>query len=183
MNTLSTNQKILISALIGFVIGAGAVLVWNVSQPDSLTTESGLNEQKSPADSQGGNAVADGVNVSDVVPDPVRISGVTDRVDADDQPAGSSAQVSVVVLAEAGWVAIQEDVNGELGNVLGAAWFPAGTASGSVELLRDTVPGNVYHVVLYHDNGNKEFELGVDEKLVDASGISLMDTFRTNPIQ
>src|SRR3989344_2541220 len=166
MKTLSINQKILISALIGFVIGASAVLVWNVSQKQSTSNEKKIVAE---VDNNESNDVKtlNNQQMQETSVAPVLV-GEKDRVDVDDQRAGSAVNVLVIELGNPGWVAIQEDHDGELGNVLGAAWFPQGTSQGSVELLRDTIPGNTYHVVLYNDNGNKAFELGVDAMIVDS---------------
>ena len=71
-----------------------------------------------------------------------------------EQTAGQSVSVAQVDLKVGGWVAIQDDVNGKPGSVLGAAYFSSGqTLGGSVSLLRPTIAGNSYFAVLRFDNG------------------------------
>jgi hypothetical protein len=49
----------------------------------------------------------------------------------------------------------------------------------SVELLRATEPGGSYAVILYTDNGNKEFEIRGDLPVIDTVGNPVMQSFRT----
>src|SRR3989344_1020863 len=169
MNTLSINQKILIAALIGFLIGASAVLVWDVSRSKTVVRDTG----ESTSNDKMTEPVVEEEKMAPI------LLGAKDRIDADDQTAGSLVNILTIQLERAGWVAVHEDNNGKLGNVLGAAWFPSGTSRGGVELLRDTMAGNTYHVVLYNDNDNKIFELGTDALIVDDQQNPVLDTFRT----
>jgi hypothetical protein len=79
------------------------------------------------------------------------------------QIAGKIVSVENVKLTDNAWVVVREDVNGEMGNILGAQWLPKGTNSATtVELLRGTVAGNKYYVVLYNDNGDRIFGKDTD---------------------
>lgn len=89
-----------------------------------------------------------------------------ETVTADTQSAGPTVRASFT-LTHDGWVAVQ-DANGA---VLGAGRFAAGATSGIIELLRPTVPGKTYTVVIYADNGNRAFDLYTD-KLVEGVGAS-----------
>ena len=61
------------------------------------------------------------------------------------------------------WVAVHEDINGEIGNVLGARSMPAGEQKNVfVPLLRGTTPGKEYHVGIYKDNGDLKFDRKTD---------------------
>lgn len=104
-------------------------------------------------------------------------SAGNDSVSVSDQAAGTSVAVSSVSLSEAGWVAVRDDS----GRILGAAWFPAGEKSNvSVPLLRATVKGGRYQVLLYADNGDKQFDFHVDTLLMNASGAVAGTTFTAN---
>jgi hypothetical protein len=81
-----------------------------------------------------------------------------ETISADTQSAGPTVRVSFALTHDS-WVAVQ-DANGA---VLGAGRFAAGATSGIVELLRPTVPGETYTVVIYADNGNRVFDLYTDE--------------------
>jgi len=95
-----------------------------------------------------------------------------------DQSAGGVVYVSHLVFAKDAWVAVREDDNGQLGNVLGAHWYPAGEHSGAIELLRNTQPEKKYYVVIYVDNGDKKFDFKKDALLVNESGDATASIFR-----
>jgi len=98
-----------------------------------------------------------------------------------DQPAGNSVVVSKVTLEKAAWVVVHEDRDGAPGNILGALWLPAGTATqASVELLRDTQAGKAYYVMIHEDTlSDKQFDHAQDLPLKDASGAVIMMKFKT----
>jgi hypothetical protein len=100
------------------------------------------------------------------------------------QPAGVSVLVDSVTVPPPGvWVAVQ-DVNedGTLGNVLGAALVGHPESNVSVALLRNTLPGQKYAVVLYRDDGDGQFELGSDSLYVDFdTGQPAEELFKTDP--
>lgn len=81
-----------------------------------------------------------------------------ESVSADTQSAGPTVRASFALTRDS-WVAVQDGKGG----VLGASRFAAGTTSGIIELLRPTVPGETYTVVIYADNGNRVFDLYTDE--------------------
>lgn len=95
-----------------------------------------------------------------------------------DQSAGGIVYVSHLVFAKEAWVTVREDNNGQLGNVLGAHWYPAGEQNGAVELLRNTEAGKTYYVVIYVDNGDKKFDYKKDALLVNESGDATASIFR-----
>jgi hypothetical protein len=181
LSSLSVNQKVLIAALVGFIIGAGSVIVWNISQGPLASNIDMPEEMEEVADEmtdEMGEAEETG-NGSD----PIVIAEVEGyRINVTDQAAGSRVAVTGVTLERAGWVAIHEDRSGELGNILGAHWFPRGQSTGGVNLLRDTVAGNAYHAVLYNDDGDRAFELGVDARVVDENQEPIMQTFRATAL-
>ena len=95
-----------------------------------------------------------------------------------DQSAGGVVYVSQLVFTEESWIAVREDNNGELGNVLGAHRYSAGKHNGSIELLRNTEPGKTYYVVIYVDDGDKKFDHKKDVLLVDNLGDVTAAIFR-----
>lgn len=97
-------------------------------------------------------------------------------ISADDQPAGTMVAVAVKLEKEA-WVAVHEDANGKLGNILGAQFFPAGTHLGKIDLLRGTQAGKKYYVMLHSDDGNHTFDIKVDMPVKNAAGEPVMDAF------
>lgn len=80
------------------------------------------------------------------------------------QAGGSTVSVGNMNLTRESWVAVRDSKS-----ILGAARFNAGTASGTVKLLRPTVAGQTYQVVVYVDDGDKKFDFKVDALV---SGVS-----------
>jgi hypothetical protein len=81
---------------------------------------------------------------------------------ASPQKAGTTVEVSGVNVAEPTWVVVNESRDGKPSNVLGAALFFPGNASGSVTLLRTTVAGQTYFVSERKDNGDHRFSMSAD---------------------
>lgn len=96
------------------------------------------------------------------------------------QGAGANVLVGAVSLPHDGWVAVHEIKGDVQANVLGAIRRDAGAYTElTVPLLRATVPGGTYRVVLYADNGDKEFSTKADAPMVDALGAPLTNDFTT----
>lgn len=99
------------------------------------------------------------------------------------QTAGDRVSIERVSLDAAGWVVVHEVEEGHILNALGATRLDIGDHQNiSVELLRGTMPNKEYAVVLYMDNGNKEFELRGDLPMIDKIGNPIMQSFRTYTI-
>ncbi len=87
-----------------------------------------------------------------------------------DQKAGAAVTVdSVSVPAPGVWVAVREMQGNDLGNVLGAARVLGPATNVSIPLLRSTVPGTTYAVLLYRDDGDGVFDYQKDSVYVDFS--------------
>ncbi len=97
-----------------------------------------------------------------------------------DQAAGPSVLIEAVGLPRAGWVVVHEMIGSHIGNALGAARRDAGVHSlVSVELLRNTATTSPYAVILYEDDGDREFELRTDLPILAAEGDPLIAMFTT----
>ena len=94
------------------------------------------------------------------------------------QLAGDVVTVSSVSMSKDGWVVIHEIKDGVIANALGAARRDAGEYTDVVvHLLRAMVPGGEYAVVLYTDNGDKEFNMVSDSPVV-VDGNFIMRRFK-----
>jgi hypothetical protein len=99
-----------------------------------------------------------------------------------DQAAGTSVALGTIAYPTTeGWIVVHEDVNGSLGNALGAARFntAAGLNPQSVSLLRATTAGKDYHVVFYSENGDRMFDIREDAVMMK-DGTMLSSMFTAN---
>lgn len=97
-----------------------------------------------------------------------------------DQKAGESVLVSLVSTDASAWLALRENNNGLVGNILGARRIDVGT-TGNVEipLLRSTQAGKSYFIVLFKDNGDKVFDFKTDAPMT-ADGTLISKVFSVN---
>ncbi|MBI2048425.1 MAG: hypothetical protein HYT30_00660 [Parcubacteria group bacterium] len=108
------------------------------------------------------------------------VAGMKAALMVGDQESGSTVRVVSAEFAVPGWIVVHETQGGHVLNALGAARVDSGIHTDAVvELLRGTEPGGSYAVILYSDNGNKEFEIRGDLPIIDTEGNPVMKTFRT----
>ncbi len=93
------------------------------------------------------------------------------------QKAGNRVIVESISVKDPSWVVITEDDNGSPAWILGAQKFFPGTVTGSVGVLRDTVPGRRYHAIIYNDNGDNKFDFKVDGPITDNDSKSIESIF------
>lgn len=96
------------------------------------------------------------------------------------QVSGLTVAIDSVTLENSGWVAIHEERDGGLGNILGAAWIPEGTSENvSIDLLRATAAERSYYAVLHGDNGDRTFDYHIDLPLVSETNAPIAVKFFT----
>ena len=102
-------------------------------------------------------------------------------VEVANQNAGDRVVIISHTLDRTGWIVVREDVDGNIGNILGARLSDSGGfVGGEVKLLRNTEPGKVYYVLLYADDGNRAFDIATDLPMTDEQGELIVKTFTTN---
>jgi len=104
--------------------------------------------------------------------------GVMAAINANDQPAGITATVTVN-FDKSMWVAIHEDVKGAPGKILGAQMFPKGTHTGAVDLLRPTEGERKYYAMVHSDDGDHTFDQKKDIPVKNADGTVISHAFMT----
>lgn len=88
-----------------------------------------------------------------------------------DQPAGANVQVARVSTKEIIWVAVREEKDGKVGNILGAQKVFVGDGQKvTVDLLRPTTAGGAYRVVVYRDTGSPAFNYREDALIEGVEG-------------
>ena len=152
--------KIITALIIGLLVGFTVGVFWQErrsnSDPESLGEKVKVTEEKSGEKNETVSATAD-VTGSNTV----NLSDATFTVF--DQAAGNEVTLQGLDATEVMWVAVREEQDGVLGNILGASKvFVGNDQAVTVELLRTTVSGNSYRVVLYRDVGTPDFNYKED---------------------
>lgn len=95
------------------------------------------------------------------------------------QAAGGKVNITSATLGKESWIVVHEEKNAVPANILGAQLFPAGTTSGAVELLRNTVTGQIYYAMVHNDDGDRKFDFTKDFPLRDTEGKIITAKFST----
>jgi len=187
-----TSLQIIVLLLIGFIAGfATHVFVVSYEDVPSLLKDNPVNIVNIDSDSQDSeqvnNSADDTHNVVVIKDDINALTNLTTPnnmseggyiVSVSDQKAGRIVYASQVVFEKESWLVIREQVDGKIGNILGARRYPSGTHIGVVNLLRNTEPGRIYYAVIFIDDGDGEFDFKKDTKLVDDKGNVVTTIFK-----
>lgn len=163
----TTFRNAAISLLLIAAVGVVAATI--VAKKDKNSEGAALTAPSKTATS------TDGTNI---VPSSQTPSG--DLAIASPQQAGLHVVVSKVSVTVPTWVVVYENHNGQPGNVLGAGLFMSGTNSGTIDLLRGTLPEQTYFVGKARDDGDRKYSLQNDLVLRDANGDPVLVQFKTN---
>src|SRR3989344_6678587 len=158
--------QVIIGVLVLVILVGGAMVVANKSSSGASDTNKESTDTSagaSAADDASGAVDLDTSSGSDTSSANGNTSKSTtaegDAVSAADQAAIKVAIASSVTLSKLGWVAVRDS----RGWILGAERLTAGTRqSVTITLLRGMEAGKVYEMVLYHDDGDMEFDLHKD---------------------
>ncbi|MBU6323222.1 MAG: hypothetical protein KGI41_01245 [Patescibacteria group bacterium] len=157
MNNSNSESNLRTVGLIALGVGIGMVVtvVW-YSSPSDIALP--------PAPGTG----ADTVSAASATSTPSLPQDASGAVSVKDQAAGDSVIVESVTVPPPGvWVVVHEYHGSERGNALGARYVRGPSINVVVPLLRATVQGGTYAVVLYRDNGDGAFNLADDSVYVD----------------
>jgi hypothetical protein len=174
MDTSNKNTSLIIAGIIlVLVIGAGWWLFTggadtNMDTETPTTTEqNGSDTDTGATGTPEGGTSTGGTSASGTTPTTTPAAG--EAVAVADQAAGATVAIDSMSLTGSSWVAVRDERS-----ILGASRFEAGATSGTVRLIRGTVPGATYQVVIYRDNGDGAFDFKIDALV---SGVS--DSFTT----
>ncbi len=167
--TNSASGKIITALIIGLLVGFAMGVFWQDrragagERKDTLTTIGKESTDMLTISTTTPTKAATGSTpeVSRKVADTVL--PVSNTLIVKDQEAGSKVLIESVEAKEALWVAVREVKEGKPGNILGASKVFAGKGENvSVELLRPTVAGGTYRIVIYRDVGALDFNYKED---------------------
>lgn len=165
-------KKAIAAGIIGLVVGF--ILGWWVGDK-LIASQASVKVQNQDESSN----IEDSKNLDNTsLSDAIRSQESNSAILVVDQNVGSTVAVASVETDVSAWVAVREDKNGILGNILGASRIDAGDSSNIiVNLLRPTVAGETYQVVLYQDDGDREFNHKIDLPLT-SDGILISKSFK-----
>lgn len=178
-------QKYVSIAIIAFLLGFGAAALWF---GDGTTGKGGINATSTTATSSVTSIEDDSDEPSDtgsgftsVVSIPIDTTPVsvntTQAIVVENQKSGIKVSVASVTLSEPAWLAVTEMVEGGV-RILGAQLFDKGvTTNKDIELLRGTLAGRPYEVVIRTDNGDRAFDPKLDKPILNANGMPLSASF------
>jgi len=169
--------------IMGIIVGALITWIWFDTRPSAQNTAqegsgylaidktsgakgaaiSGTPAANADASTSSGAALGEKTNDTISVPTP--------------QNAGTSVAVSSISAEGAVWAVVYEDINGKVGNALGAARFTPPYAGGSIELLRSTLPNLTYFVGLTADTPDHTFSIKTNAPILGQDGNQVMTQF------
>jgi len=166
--------KIALTFIGGFLIGFVLLWGWN-----SYSNKTNLNVE--PQTTAPTEMEAQETTLAETVTNE-NIEGAVEStsIDVRDQLAGNFATVAATTLSVDGWIVVHEESEGHITNALGAIRRDAGTYQDvEVPLLRATTAGTRYWVVLYSDDGDRQFSLATDFPLRTSEGSPITSSFQT----
>jgi len=163
-------QKTVVSFIVGLLIGG--LLVWAFSGPTADAPKTEKKEGGSEQVDKGSDDETDSsepVQSEEEVAAPVATLPVGDGdVVVNNQPAGSIVSLaSATYPVSEGWIGVRDYQAGQLAGLLGVVRFSEsqGLVPSGVILQRPTEAGKEYAVVVYTDNGDRQFNLADDIQL------------------
>lgn len=173
-------QKTIVSFIVGLLIGG--LLVWAFSGPAASAPEvnetANETEETEEMDSEAEEMDEDEGDTESTTT-PVATLPIGDgSVTVTDQSASNRIALSSVTYPiSEGWIGVRDYQSGQLGSLLGVVRFSEsqGLVPDEIVLQRSTVAGQEYAVVLYTENGDRQFSLA-DDVQID----SVFATFTAN---
>ena len=165
--------KTIFSFIGGFIVGFLLIWGWNAYidkstrniEPQTTTPEISTEESQMPSEDSLTN-------------ESVTEAEESESVSVSDQAAGDMVIGVDATLETDGWIVVHEEQDGRIGNALGAVRRDVGTHENvSIPLLRGTTIGSRYWIVLYSDDGDRQFNLETDFALRDTQGDPIISSF------
>jgi hypothetical protein len=165
-------QKTVVSFIVGLLIGG--LLVWAFSGPaeDAPKKDTVNKATEEKVESESEETMIEGTTVieegkAEVVVEPVKATlPVGDgKISVANQPASVSVKLDGATYpVSEGWVGVRDYQNGQLGTLLGVVRFSEeqGLVPSAIVLQRSTKAGNDYAIVVYKENGDRQFNLAED---------------------
>jgi hypothetical protein len=160
--------------IVGALIGWGFTSSNGTSGMASSTTET---TNTSTTTSTGTSANTTGTSQTGVNLSGSSVGSSGAIVLASNQTAGFGVAVTKITVSQPTWLVVYEDNAGTPGKAIGAGLFFPESTSGTIELLRATMPGQSYFVGQSLDDGDKIFSTQNDKPVRDSKGNPLFTQF------
>lgn len=160
-------QKTIVAFIVGLLIGG--MLVWAFSGPEKNAPKAVTEDEATEASDVVKARKASDTETNDAMEATLPELKVGDgNVSVVDQPASASIKMeSAIYPVSEGWIGVRDYQNEQLGMILGVVRFSEsqGLVPDEITLLRSTVPGKDYAVVIYTEDGDFEFNLAGDVQI------------------
>lgn len=169
--TNSASGKIITALIIGLLVGFAMGVFWQsrrsggapITDTTTASAKDSTDTAKTSSSTPEKKATLTIPDASQKIFETVSEAGALAGVTVKDQEAGAKVVIDSVSASETLWVAVREEKEGKLGNILGASKVFVGNGENvSVELLRPTVAGGTYRIVVYRDVGTSDFNYKED---------------------
>lgn len=164
--TSNASAKIVGALIIGLLVGFTAGVFWQERRTGGALRESTALDTPETETSAGAASLATSTASLGQTGN-LPVGNLVVR----DQPASERVGVASFDAKEPVWVAVREEKDGKLGNILGARKVAAGNGQAAIiELLRPTVSGGTYRVVFHKDVGDPAFNYREDLMIEGVEG-------------
>lgn len=163
-------QKTLVAFVVGLLIGG--MLVWafsgpSASAPNDVMEDETKKEEMTVSENNSDTESESEVDGEEVVKLPELPIG-NGAVVVNDQPASKTVALdSATYPISEGWIGVREYNNDQLGYILGVVRFSEsqGLVPSAIPLQRSTSAGNNYAIVIFSEDGDREFNLASDVQI------------------
>jgi hypothetical protein len=183
MDGTKTTTNWIIAGIVALmvIIGGGWLIARDRAGVIGGSTATSTDEMAEVADASTETTVAapPGMPVAMPSPSPAAAEAPTtpasgENVTVEDQAAGNTVVVSEVNIKRPSWIAVRDT----RGWYPGAKWLNASEKNVTIGLLRNTEAGKTYEVVIFIDDGDKQFSLhGGDMLVTSTQGAPVSSTF------
>jgi hypothetical protein len=171
--TKPEDKKTVIAFIVGLLIGG--LLVWAFSGPtasaprETETADTKTDEKASDTKHEGDSVEAQDDSSSDeAAAAPQTLTVGEGSATVGDKKAGMTVPLAAVTYpVEEGWIGIRTYTEGRLGYILGVVRFSQsqGLSPSEIVLQTPTRAGAEYAVVMYTEDGDRQFNLAADTQI------------------
>lgn len=170
--------KTILSFIAGFGLGIILIWGWNTYGPKDTKHIDGESTVPTEITPPSVEPLSTATSTDSILEEDVQSIEETSLIQVKDQAASGVVRVETTTLPQNGWLVVHEEIDGKIANALGALRKDAGSYSAAeIPLLRSTAPGRQYWIVMYTDNGDREFSLVSDTPARTADGSPVLSVF------